>query len=40
MKNSKDQSELKVFKTEFDDFYEDFDLDMDYLANKAGYLEL
>lgn len=32
----RDLNELKNFSTEFEDFLADFDLEMDFLANKAS----
>lgn len=37
MKMEKDIGELKKFAQEFDDFFADFDYEMDYLANKASF---
>lgn len=37
MKLERDLSEIKNFSSEFQDFLNEFDSDMDYLANKASY---
>ena len=37
MKMEKDLTEIKSFTQEFQDFLNEFDSDMDYLANKASF---
>ena len=37
MKLQKELTLIEEFKADFDDYLEDFDLEMDYLANKASF---
>jgi hypothetical protein len=39
LKLQKEINLLDEFKTEFSDFINDFDLEMDFLANKASFEE-
>jgi len=37
MKLQKECEELKEFEIQFDDFFQEFDHDMDYLANRGQF---